>query len=290
MSELAYPDPAASLWFLIARELHEFRIVLGLTGSELGMILGVDKAAVSKIEHGKLRLRPDQARLLDAWERAVLTMKLAEGGRARLVSRASALSAGRWELMVFHAGRENSDDWQEAYEKHKERASVMRAWEPVWVPGLMQTPDYARKVIYAGFPENPEKLLRERMQRQERFLNGSQHLWALIDEDVLSKFTGHPEVMRAQLAHLLELSALDKIGLRVIPRGRIHAGFDGAFEVMHFGDGTPPMAYTEAALGWRLVRDVPEVDSFALRYDRLGQLALPEVATRDLITKHLETM
>ncbi|GAB2857716.1 helix-turn-helix transcriptional regulator [Actinocorallia aurea] len=292
MSEVLYPDPAGSLWYTLAQELREFRAVLGLTGGELGQILRVDKSSVSKLEHGKLRLKPDQARLLDAWQRSLLLSKLAEEGRTRLARASQPLTPGRWELLVLHASREHSDDWKKAHQTHEERASNLRVWEPAWVPGLMQTPEYARANIQGGSPEEDvERLIDDRLERQERFFTGRrQYLWALIDESVLDRFTAHRDIMRAQLKRLLELSELDTIGLRVLPRGRFHAGLDGSFELMQFGDGSHPMAYTEAAFGWRLVSDVAEVESFALRYDRLGNFALPEDQTRDLIHKLMETI
>ncbi|WP_281280949.1 DUF5753 domain-containing protein [Actinocorallia herbida] len=153
------------------------------------------------------------------------------------------------------------------------------------------TPPGDRSGARGSSEEDVERLLADRLKRQQRFLSGQrQYLWALIDEGVLDRFIAHHDIMRGQLAHLLELSELGTVGLRVAPRGRFHAGLDGSFELMQFGDGSPPMAYTEAVFGWRLVSDVAEVESFALRYDRLGNLALPEDQTRDLVRKLLETI
>ncbi len=294
MNVLEYPDPRASLWHHIASELRQFRAVLGLTGSQLGQILKCDKSTVSKIEHGGMRLKPDQARLLDAYEQSLLLGKLASEHRTRLSRDSPPLAMGRWELLVFHASREQTEDWYKAHQEHEDRATALRIWEPLLVPGLMQTPEYAREVFRSGdlSESDIEERLEVRIQRQERFLaDGGPYLWVLVDEGVLDRPGGGREVMRAQLVHLLGLSERNNICLRVIRKGsRLHRGLEGRFRIMSFSAGIPSMAYTEAALGWRLVSDVAEVDLFALRYERLGQLALPEDDTSDLIREHLEKM
>ncbi len=284
-----YPDPRSSLWHHIASEIRQFRTVLGLTGTQFGQILHCDKSTVSKIEHGVMRLKPDQARLLDAYERSFLPGALPSDQRPHLDRTPRPGTIGRWEVLVFHAGREQTEDWYEAHQEHEERATALRVWEPLLVPGLMQTPEYAREVFHASGQTDVDAKVEARMRRQERFLtDGGPYLWVLIDEGVLDRFDRDHEIMHAQLDRLLEFSKRDNIGLRAIRRGRFHSGLDGPFEIMSFAAGVPSMAYTEAAQGWRLISDVAEVDLFALRYERLSQLALPEHETRDFIRKYLE--
>lgn len=100
---------------------------------------------------------------------------------------------------------------------------------------------------------------------------------------------GGPDVMRAQLAHLLDLSNQPNVSVRVVPRSAgAHVGLDGAFKVMTVDEGD--VAYTEAHGGGRLVLSAQEVRSFSVRYDRVGVKALPEEASRNLIREIMEDM
>lgn len=112
-------------------------------------------------------------------------------------------------------------------------------------------------------------------------------LWVLLTESALDRPVGDAEMMRKQLAYLLEVSERPNIGIRVVPRSaRAHFGLDGSFKIMSgdYGD----IAYTESPGGGRLVPSASEVRSYVLRYDRIGQKALPEDLSRDLIKKVTE--
>ena len=93
----------------------------------------------------------------------------------------------------------------------------------------------------------------------------------------------------SQLAYLLEVSERPNVGIRVIPRSAgTHFGLDGSFKIMSgaFGD----VAYTESPGGGRLVPSAMEVRSYVLRYDRIGQKALSDDQSRDLIRNIMEAM
>jgi hypothetical protein len=114
-------------------------------------------------------------------------------------------------------------------------------------------------------------------------------LWVLITENVLDWPMGGPEVMCEQLSYLLEVSERPNIGIRVIPRSAgAHFGVDGSFKIMTSPSGD--VADTESPGGGRLVSSGLEVQSYVVRYDRIGQKALPEDLSRQLIARVMETM
>jgi hypothetical protein len=110
------------------------------------------------------------------------------------------------------------------------------------LPGLLQTPDYAREVLKAWDPavgrERTERTLAVRMARRDR-LSGEDALQvcAVVGEGALRAVVGGPEAMRAQLRHLLDCAALPTVELRVVPfAAGGHAGFVGSFTILRFGD------------------------------------------------------
>ena len=95
--------------------------------------------------------------------------------------------------------------------------------------------------------------------------------------------------MRAQLAHLLEMGDRPNIGVRVVPMEvGLHLGLDGSFMIITTDSGN--VAYVEAPGGGRLVPSPAEVQAYTLRYDRIGQDALPSGPSRDLIRRVMEAM
>src|SRR4051794_39380077 len=106
-----FPDPRSSMGAFIAHEVRIFRENQNLTGTELGEIINVVRATVSKIESGKLRLKEDQARALDKYGN----------------------TGGRFELLVHFASLEISDDWFEEHLGHEARASKLEIWEPLFI-------------------------------------------------------------------------------------------------------------------------------------------------------------
>ncbi|MDX6739204.1 DUF5753 domain-containing protein [Actinocorallia sp. A-T 12471] len=198
----------------------------------------------------------------------------------------------RFEALVTLASGEPSDDWGREHERHEQRAHAIQVWESGYIPGLFQTADYARSMISAtDVPMDVDKLLARRLDRQQILTRDNPpQVWALIDAGILMRPTDNPSIMRGQLAHLLELTELPNVTIRVVPQDvPLHQGLDGAFKIFKF-TGALPLGYTEAAFGWRLVSDPSEVDLFALRWERLSALALPVSASKATIREHMETM
>ena len=179
-------------------------------------------------------------------------------------------------------------DWLVA----EREALSLRSWEPLVMPGLLQTPDYAR-TIFGADPELDEDDLDGRVAaRMERQLILTRprppELSVLLDESVLHRCIGSAKIMHDQLVHVAEMSRRPRISVQIVPAGvGTHAGLLGAFAIADF-DGKPSILYVETAVEGFTIERPARVRKAALRFDRLRAEALPRGASRDLIMKVAE--
>jgi hypothetical protein len=169
-------------------------------------------------------------------------------------------------------------------------ATAIRGYETSVVPGLLQTPDYARAVLSEMFPrhatEQIDRLVDLRMERQRRFDNEPPlDMWAILDEAVIQRPVGGNVVMRAQLKHLLAATSRPGMTLQVLPFSvGAHAGHGGAFSILEFPNRTDSeVAYVESVAGILYLEKDREVRARAEAFDRLRAAALAPGASADLI-------
>ncbi|NUQ96910.1 MAG: helix-turn-helix domain-containing protein [Streptomyces sp.] len=191
--------------------------------------------------------------------------------------------------------RANEPGWWRAYgdafpswfEQHlglEEAASLIRTYEVQFIPGLLQTPEYAEAVIRLGHPiTSPDTVARRvelRMTRQELLSRpDAPRLWVVVDEAALRRPLGGAEVMRAQLQHLIEAAAWPNVTLQVLPfHVGGHAAAGGPITVLRFPvPDLPDVVYLEQ-LSSALYLDKPEeVDHYLSVMDRLSLVASPAV-------------
>jgi transcriptional regulator with XRE-family HTH domain len=265
------PDPRTSMWAWIARDLRIYRQRRGLSGQAVAMFLSVGRSSISRLENNQERLDEKQAAILDkAWD-----------------------TGGHFGLLVWYAAKGHDPDWFRQHVHIESRSSIIKIWELAWVPGLLQTEEYARANLKAGGVRDVEAQVEARMLRQALLEKEDPPvLWVLIWEPVLEVSVGGREVMKRQLRHLLDVSESPNINIRVVPKAAgPHPGLDGAFKLMTVASGE--VAYIEAPgpgpqPGGRLVPSAEEVRSYAIRYDRIGQEGLPPSASRELIARFME--
>jgi transcriptional regulator with XRE-family HTH domain len=142
--------------------------------------------------------------------------------------------------------------WFRAYVDLESAATLIRAYEGQFVPGLLQTEDYVRAVVGGGhledLPEEAEHRVQLRLGRQTLLERAdAPRLWAVVDEAALRRPIGGREVMRAQLERLMEATKLPNVTLQVLPFGAgAHPAMVGAFSVLRFGDvELPDVVYVE---------------------------------------------
>jgi hypothetical protein len=268
MSAADLIDPNASIWDWLAYDLRVHRLRHKQTLSYVGDVLNRTKGWVSNVENGRRRLTEVEAKKLDMlWS-----------------------TSGHFFRLISYAKRGHDPDWGRQHLEYESRASVLAIFELAVVPGLLQTEEYARVSFTAAGVPNVEDQVAKRMARQEALSRPDPPmLWVLLDEGVLDREVGGPQVMKAQLAKLLEMSELPHVSIRIVPRSAgWHFGLEGSFKIMTVDTGD--VVYTEACGGGRLVSDPEEVRDFRLRHARIGQWALPIDSSRRLIERKLEAM
>ena len=177
---------------------------------------------------------------------------------------------------------------------YEAEATALYVFEHSLVPGLLQTAEYARAVL-ATRPNTAEdeidNLVAARLARQiilARDEPPAPLLWALIDEGVLHRPVAPAEVMRDQLARLVELSRRPNVTVQVLPYSAGgHTGLLGAFTIADLG-GNPGTVNVEDITDGRVFEDPSMVSRVTLRYKSLQSEALPKGASRELIARVAE--
>jgi transcriptional regulator with XRE-family HTH domain len=180
-------------------------------------------------------------------------------------------------------------DWVEI----EREATALRWFEPLLIPGLLQTEDYARSVLQAAHPASADgevdRLVAARMDRQAILAKDEPPLlWVIIDEGVLSRPVGGPDVMRAQIDKLIAAARQPKIILQIIPADcGAHPGLSGHFVVASF-EGSSDIAYLDNALAGQITERPADLARVALLYDLLKAEALSPRASGDHARKAME--
>lgn len=267
-------DPEGSMWELLAVYLHFLRTKHNLSCAKVGEVTSAARQTVSHWESGFRTPKREQLEILDQ-----------RYGTGHLLV---------W--LLHHARLGHNPDWFRDQLEKEARATELRIWELAWIPGLFQSEAYARAMFIPAGVEDIDGEVEFRTRRQQILHKRPPPLVrACLDQGVIEQPVGGREVMREQLARLLELARLPHITIRIVPRSAgAHLGRDGSFKVMTV-DGID-VAYTEAPGGaqsedgGRLVEDSTEVRSFRVRFDQIGDQALPASASVELIQQVMEAM
>lgn len=265
-------DSQVSALAMFSEELRRARARAGLTQDQLAEKVAYSPSLVAHVETGSRAPSADFARRADE--------ALGTGG---LLSRLQPFVRSEAYPAWFR-------DWVEI----EREATSLRWFEPLLIPGLLQTEDYARAVLEAANPARGEgeidRLVSARMDRQAILTQDEPPLlWVIIDEGVLARPVGGRRVMREQIDHLLVAARQPKIMLQVVPIGAgAHPGLAGHFVIASF-DGSPDVAYLDNALAGQIAERAEHVSRVALLYDILKAEALAPRASIDLMRKAVET-
>jgi hypothetical protein len=192
-------------------------------------------------------------------------------------------------------------DWFQAYVGMEEVARSIRVYEAQFVPGLLQTEEYASGVISLGdFPlEQAERLVMLRQERQRRFRNGKLKLWVILDEGALRRPIGGIKAQLGQLRYLREAYASPALTFQVLPFGAGGQAPTG-FSILRFagdnlpdfaGDNLPDVVYVEALTTALYHDEQADADRYLLAMERLSLVAYePRETPRilDVIIQKLE--
>jgi len=213
------------------------------------------------------------------------------------------IGGDRWTELVELARAARKPGWWQAYGlgnnsyiSYEAEASRVQEFASGYVPGLLQTSDYALALLNAGpvrrTSEELDAALEVRMIRQRRLSSEEDQLElvTVIDESVLRRPVGGPSVLRAQLTHLAEAATLNRVTVQVLPSSiGAHGALASGFLVLNFGDlGEPDIAYVEHALGALLLDKDGDGARGRLTFDRIQANALDPAKSLTLIRRLAE--
>jgi transcriptional regulator with XRE-family HTH domain len=271
----------------LAMELQRRREATGLTREEVARQLEWSPSTLFRIETGRSRPQPGNVRML-------LELYGVSGPeRDGLIQLTREARQPGW----WHSFRDVLPNPYEVYIGLEAGAASIRNFEPVVVPGLLQTADYAREIFRNGPRElerdEVERRVEVRLARQQILSrNDRPRLWAVIDEAVIHRVVGGPDVMRGQLRHLVESAKQGKTTIQVVPyRAGAHAGTIGAFVILDFPEPTDPaVVYVETLAGDIYLEQRSDVDRYTLAFDRLRAASLHPDDSVQLIEQVASTL
>ncbi|WP_030683164.1 helix-turn-helix domain-containing protein [Streptomyces sp. NRRL B-1347] len=266
---------------VLGRRLQDLRERAGLKRDEAARILRVAPATVRRMETAEVALKiPYLQLLLKAYgisdEEAEAFITIAE----------EANKPGWWQR--FH---DILPGWFSMYVSLEGAASLIRSYEPHFMPGLLQTEDYARGVLLSGAigqtrPEDIERYVALRMERQTLLSReDAPRLWVVMDETALRRPVGGPEVMRAQIDRLLEATEMPRVTLQVAPfAAGPHPGTFGPFVLFRFAMAElPDMVYSEYLTGAVYLDARAEVATHLEVMDRMAAQAATAQRTKEIL-------
>lgn len=173
-----------------------------------------------------------------------------------------------------------SDVFTGSYVPLEAEATAIRAWQPLLIPGLLQSEGYARAIIGAARPAlekvELDRRTDARMARKINLLGSTAPtLHALLDESVLRRPVGPRKVMSGQLDDMLQVAAWPNVTIQVVPMtAGPHAGLEGPFTILEFDEPDPAVGYVESQAGDVYVEAADQVRSLTLNFERLTEVAL----------------
>ena len=273
------------LRILLGSQLRRLREAKGITREEAGYAIRASDSKISRMELGRVSFKErDVTDLLQMYG-------VDEAERASLVSLAKQANSPGW----WHKYGDVLPDWFQVYVGLEEAASLIRLYEVQFVPGLLQSAEYARAVISVGnprgVPEETERKLSLRMARQELLAKpGGPRLWAVVDEAALRRPIGGRKVMRGQLERLIGAAGEPNITLQVMPfRSGGHAAEAGAFTVMRFPEADlPDIVYLEQLTSALYLDKREDVETYTEVMERLTVESESPERTIEILSGMLE--
>ncbi|WP_433247492.1 helix-turn-helix domain-containing protein [Streptosporangium sp. CA-135522] len=261
----------------LGRELRRLRENSALGVATAAVQLGWSPSKVNRIENARIAVSgADVANACDLYGADSST-------KAGLIQLAKDASQRGWWTAY-------SDVLGGSYVVLEAEATAIRTWEPLLVPGLLQSEDYTRELIRAARPGLDDSELKRhvdaRMARKITLLgSAAPTLHAIVDEGVLCRPVGPSGLMADQLDYILQVMDRPNIVIQVLPlRAGAHAGLDGSFSVLAFDAEDPDVGYIGCPGGDIYVEAVDQVRELKLTFERLAGEALSPEESAAVIT------
>jgi hypothetical protein len=276
------------LRILLGGHLRRLRERAGISREDAGYHIRASGSKISRMELGRVTFK--ERDVID-----LLTFYGVTDGEEResLVQLTREANATPW----WQVYQDATPDWFGLYVGLEEAAQLIRLYEIQFVPGLLQTEDYARAVVAQGAPglepEEVERRVALRMGRQKLLNRDSPpRLWAIVDEAALRRPMGGRDVLAAQIERLMDAISEPNITLQVMPfKYGGHAAEGGAFTIMRFPEpDLPDMVYMEYLTGALYIDKSDEVERYAAVMERLSVAGTPPERTREILAGMLKEL
>jgi transcriptional regulator with XRE-family HTH domain len=268
----------------LAAELRDRRERAGLTIDEVAERLEWSTAKISRIENARVSVLPRDVKFLlsvygvsesdEAWD---VLLTLARESRQK----------GWWQQYG-----EAVPDWFEVFVGLEAEAATIWGYDAEFVPGILQTEEYARAVHRAQLinasDAEIDRLVRVRIARQELLTSyDAPQLWLILNEAVIRRKVGSRVVMENQLKRLLEAAELPNLTLQVVPfSAGAHPAMDGSFTLLGFPEpADPQIVYIEYHTGALYLEKTAEVQRYRLMFDHLRASAQSVDDSRALMAR-----
>ncbi|MFD0683852.1 helix-turn-helix domain-containing protein [Actinomadura fibrosa] len=267
-------------------QLRKLREERDLTLDQAAALLMISKSALNRMENAQVITRAHEVTYIlmmygvsesdDLWTSMI---GLASAGRSRdWVKRHAAVGA---------ASRANE------FIRLEQDSRAVRAYEPLLVPGLLQTADYTRAVMQSVSPlpgVDIDQAVEYRMARKDALTRQNPlKLDVVLGDTALRQRLGGRAVMRAQLMHVVDAMDCDNINVQVFPTGTVkHPGLDGAFTMLDVEMGDFTVVLIDSRTRSICIEDEEEVEPYRQTFRDLQELAYPPTESRQIIKRAAE--
>ncbi|GAA1265435.1 MULTISPECIES: helix-turn-helix transcriptional regulator [Streptomyces] len=230
------------LRMILGRRLQDMRLGAGASLEDAARALRVKTLTIRRLEKAEVALKPLYVeKLLETY-----------GADRQEIDEFVDLAEQANEPGWWHSYRDVVPSWFTAYVSLETGAKTLRTYEPQYVTGLLQTPGYARAVLRGGLPNGSEEELVRRVElrlHRQSLLDreDAPTLWVVMEEAVLHRTVGSPDVMREQIERLLDVSELAHISVDIVPfTAGAHVGACAPFTYFRFEEPElPDIVYSE---------------------------------------------
>jgi transcriptional regulator with XRE-family HTH domain len=270
---------------VLGSQLRKLREAKGITRGDAGKKIRGSESKISRMELGRVSLKE-----IDVEDLLTLYEVTDEEARAEFLQMVKDSNQPGWWIRYGDL----VPKWFYNYVGLEESASRIQTFEMQFVPGLLQTENYAKSVIARGSPDSAQEEINRRvtvrMQRQRLLARPrAPRLWAVIDESALHHLVGSDAVMREQLEYLLEVSLSPTIAVQVVPFRRMTVGADVPFSLLRFSERElQDIVYIEYPTGALYLDKPGEVELYVKVTHRLTAEAATPEESREIIMSTLQ--
>lgn len=287
----AQPDPGMAdgptvLRMLLGAHLRRLREAQGVSREDAGWEIRASESKISRMELGRVGFKER-----DVEDLLTLYGVTDEEERASLLALGRRANTPGW----WHRFGDVLPNWFQSYLGIEAAAAIIRTYEVQFIPGLLQTRDYARAVVLLDNPKvgeaEIERRVDVRMARQQLLTRADPpQLWAVVDEAALRRPMGSLEIMRGQLEALIDITRLPNVVVQVMPfAAGGHAAAGGAFTILRFPEpDIADVVYVEQLTSALYLDKREDLDHYTEAMERLCVDAEPPDRTPDILRKAIK--